>query len=140
MTDFHAGEKHFFVYILCVASETMIDTMMCHNPMEKKRQEHIKELIMTEKAYIEDMRLVHEVYLLLFFLSRFYFSNLFHFLPFFNLLNLYNQDYYTACGSLFLSTYKDFFYQFRILCLLKRDLFSYQRNKHILHMCVYCAF
>lgn len=91
MTDFHAGEKHFFVYILCVASETMIDTMMCHNPMEKKRQEHIKELIMTEKAYIEDMRLVHEVYLLLFFLSRFYFSNLFHFLPFFNLLNLYNQ-------------------------------------------------
>jgi len=39
----------------------MVDTMMCHNPMEKKRQEHIKELIVTEQAYIEDMRLVHEV-------------------------------------------------------------------------------
>lgn len=29
--------------------------------MERKRQEYIKELIMTEQAYIEDMRLVHEV-------------------------------------------------------------------------------
>lgn len=48
----------------------MIDTMMCHNPMEKKRQEHIKELIMTEKAYIEDMRLVHEVYLFYFSFSK----------------------------------------------------------------------
>lgn len=30
--------------------------------MERKRQEYIKELIMTEQAYIEDMRLVHEVF------------------------------------------------------------------------------
>lgn len=45
----------------------MIDTMMYHDPMERKRQEHIKELIMTEQAYIEDMRLVHEVFLSVFF-------------------------------------------------------------------------
>lgn len=31
--------------------------------MERKRQEYIKELITTEQAYIEDMRLVHEVFL-----------------------------------------------------------------------------
>jgi hypothetical protein len=55
-------KKHCFVYILCVASESMIDTMICHDPMEKKRQEYIRELIMTEQAYIEDMRLVHEVF------------------------------------------------------------------------------
>ncbi|XP_076478469.1 dynamin associated protein 160 isoform X8 [Bombus vancouverensis nearcticus] len=30
--------------------------------MERKRQEYIKELITTEQAYIEDMRLVHEVF------------------------------------------------------------------------------
>lgn len=50
----------------------MIDTMMCHDPMEKKRQEHIKELIMTEQGYIEDMRLVHEVFFfqIFFFLCR----------------------------------------------------------------------
>jgi len=41
----------------------MIDTMMYHDPMERKRQEYIKELIVTEQAYIEDMRLVHEVFL-----------------------------------------------------------------------------
>lgn len=49
----------------------MIDTM-CHNPMEKKRQEHIKELIITEHAYIEDMRLVHEVFFNFFFEFTFY--------------------------------------------------------------------
>nr|XP_012216614.1 PREDICTED: intersectin-1 isoform X3 [Linepithema humile] len=49
-------------YVSPMSSESMNDTMTCHNPMEKKRQEHIKELIMTEKAYIEDMRLVHEVF------------------------------------------------------------------------------
>ncbi|XP_072755931.1 intersectin-1 [Anoplolepis gracilipes] len=48
-------------YVSPMSSELMIDTMY-HNPMEKKRQEHIKELIMTEQAYIEDMRLVHEVF------------------------------------------------------------------------------
>ncbi|KAL6445060.1 hypothetical protein ACFW04_002162 [Cataglyphis niger] len=48
-------------YVSPMSSELMIDTM-CHNPMEKKRQEHIKELIITEHAYIEDMRLVHEVF------------------------------------------------------------------------------
>lgn len=47
-------------------NDSVIDSI-CHDPMEKKRQEHIKELIMTEQAYIEDMRLVHEV----FFLSSF---------------------------------------------------------------------
>lgn len=50
----------------------MIDTMF-HNPMEKKRQEHIKELIVTEHAYIEDMRLVHEVFSIFFFEFAFYF-------------------------------------------------------------------
>ncbi|XP_011350007.2 intersectin-2 isoform X6 [Ooceraea biroi] len=49
-------------YVSPMSSESMIDTMMCHDPMEKKRQEYIKELIMTEQAYIEDMRLVHEVF------------------------------------------------------------------------------
>ncbi|XP_011639535.1 intersectin-1 isoform X5 [Pogonomyrmex barbatus] len=49
-------------YVSPMSNELMIDTMMCHNPREKKRQEHIKELIMTEHAYIEDMRLVHEVF------------------------------------------------------------------------------
>lgn len=29
--------------------------------MERKRQEYIKELIVTEEAYIVDMQLVHEV-------------------------------------------------------------------------------
>ncbi|GAB1868196.1 Intersectin-1 [Camponotus japonicus] len=48
-------------YVSPMSSELMIDTI-CHNPMEKKRQEHIKELIVTEQAYIEDMRLVHEVF------------------------------------------------------------------------------
>lgn len=62
-------KKHLFVYILCVASELTIDTMMCHDPMERKRQEHIKELIVTEHAYIEDMRLVHEVFPSVFFLK-----------------------------------------------------------------------
>ncbi|XP_025267863.1 intersectin-1 isoform X8 [Camponotus floridanus] len=48
-------------YVSPMSSELTIDTI-CHNPMEKKRQEHIKELIVTEQAYIEDMRLVHEVF------------------------------------------------------------------------------
>ena len=29
--------------------------------MERKRQEHIQELIFTEEVYIQDMQLVHEV-------------------------------------------------------------------------------
>jgi len=45
----------------------MVDIVMYHNPMERKRQEHIKELIVTEQAYIEDMRLVHEVVFSIFF-------------------------------------------------------------------------
>lgn len=55
----------------------MIDTMF-HNPMEKKRQEHIKELIVTEHAYIEDMRLVHEVFSIFFFEFAFYSRFLIH--------------------------------------------------------------
>lgn len=50
----------------------MIDTVMYHNPMERKRQEHIKELIVTEQAYIEDMRLVHEVFFSVFFFLFFH--------------------------------------------------------------------
>ncbi|XP_018307456.1 intersectin-1 isoform X3 [Mycetomoellerius zeteki] len=49
-------------YVSPMSNELMIDTVMYHNPMERKRQEHIKELIVTEQAYIEDMRLVHEVF------------------------------------------------------------------------------
>ncbi|XP_011689438.1 PREDICTED: intersectin-1 isoform X2 [Wasmannia auropunctata] len=49
-------------YVSPMSNELMIDTMMYHDPMERKRQEHIKELIVTEQAYIEDMRLVHEVF------------------------------------------------------------------------------
>ncbi|XP_070527268.1 intersectin-1 isoform X5 [Cardiocondyla obscurior] len=48
-------------YVSPMSNELTIDTMY-HNPMERKRQEHIKELIVTEQAYIEDMRLVHEVF------------------------------------------------------------------------------
>ncbi|KYQ52515.1 Intersectin-2 [Trachymyrmex zeteki] len=62
LTSSSNRRETFFVYILCVANELMIDTVMYHNPMERKRQEHIKELIVTEQAYIEDMRLVHEVF------------------------------------------------------------------------------
>ncbi|XP_028046441.1 intersectin-1 isoform X3 [Monomorium pharaonis] len=49
-------------YVSPMSNELMSDTMTYHDPMERKRQEHIKELIMTEQAYIEDMRLVHEVF------------------------------------------------------------------------------
>ncbi|XP_032679451.1 intersectin-2 isoform X3 [Odontomachus brunneus] len=49
-------------YVSSMSNESVIDTVICHDPMEKKRQEHIKELIVTEQAYIEDMRLVHEVF------------------------------------------------------------------------------
>lgn len=50
-------------YILCVANEMTTNLLMAGlDSMERKRQEYIKELITTEQAYIEDMRLVHEVY------------------------------------------------------------------------------
>ncbi|KYN36796.1 Intersectin-1 [Trachymyrmex septentrionalis] len=62
LTSSSNRKETFCVYILCVANELMVDTVMYHNPMERKRQEHIKELIVTEQAYIEDMRLVHEVF------------------------------------------------------------------------------
>lgn len=42
------------------------------DPMERKRQEYIKELITTEQAYIEDMRLVHEVFFIMSYLWIFY--------------------------------------------------------------------
>lgn len=35
------------------------------NKEERKRQQHIHELITTEQAYIEDMTAVHEVWLFL---------------------------------------------------------------------------
>lgn len=54
--------KKCLVYILCVANEVTTDLLMAGlDSMERKRQEYIKELITTEQAYIEDMRLVHEV-------------------------------------------------------------------------------
>lgn len=34
------------------------------NKEERKRQQHIHELITTEQAYIEDMNAVHEVFIL----------------------------------------------------------------------------
>lgn len=37
------------------------DPMAQLDAMERKRQEYIKELIVTEEAYIVDMQLVHEV-------------------------------------------------------------------------------
>ncbi|XP_071567656.1 intersectin-1 isoform X11 [Temnothorax nylanderi] len=49
-------------YVSPMSNELTIDTTICHDSMERKRQEHIKELIVTEQAYIEDMRLVHEVF------------------------------------------------------------------------------
>lgn len=49
-------------YILCAANEMTTDLVVGGwDSMERKRQEYIKELITTEQAYIEDMRLVHEV-------------------------------------------------------------------------------
>lgn len=35
------------------------------NKEERKRQQHIHELITTEQAYIEDMTAVHEVFILI---------------------------------------------------------------------------
>ncbi|XP_026672719.1 intersectin-1 isoform X4 [Ceratina calcarata] len=50
-------------YVSPMSDEMTIDLLMAGlDPMERKRQEYIKELITTEQAYIEDMRLVHEVF------------------------------------------------------------------------------
>ncbi|XP_033230304.1 intersectin-1 isoform X3 [Belonocnema kinseyi] len=50
-------------YVSPMSSEQMSDVLTAQlEPMERKRQEYIKELIATEQAYIEDMRLVHEVF------------------------------------------------------------------------------
>ncbi|XP_051159795.1 intersectin-1 isoform X3 [Leptopilina boulardi] len=50
-------------YVSSMSSETINEVMMTQlEPTERKRQEYIKELIATEQAYIEDMRLVHEVF------------------------------------------------------------------------------
>ncbi|KAG7207393.1 hypothetical protein KM043_009047 [Ampulex compressa] len=50
-------------YVSPMSSELTTDFLMARlDPMERKRQEYIKELITTEHAYIEDMRLVHEVF------------------------------------------------------------------------------
>ncbi|XP_026300046.1 intersectin-1 isoform X8 [Apis mellifera] len=49
-------------YVSSMFNEMITDLMAGLGSMEKKRQEYIKELIMTEQAYIEDMRLVHEVF------------------------------------------------------------------------------
>ncbi|KZC10712.1 Intersectin-1, partial [Dufourea novaeangliae] len=49
-------------YVSPMSNETTTDPMTDLDSMERKRQEYIKELITTEQAYIEDMRLVHEVF------------------------------------------------------------------------------
>ncbi|XP_076246231.1 dynamin associated protein 160 isoform X2 [Calliopsis andreniformis] len=49
-------------YVSPMSNEMTADLMIGLDSMEKKRQEYIKELITTEQAYIEDMRLVHEVF------------------------------------------------------------------------------
>ncbi|XP_054002399.1 intersectin-1 isoform X6 [Hylaeus anthracinus] len=50
-------------YVSPMFNETTTDLVMGGlDSMERKRQEYIKELITTEQAYIEDMRLVHEVF------------------------------------------------------------------------------
>ncbi|XP_046814361.1 intersectin-1 isoform X4 [Vespa crabro] len=50
-------------YVSPMSSKLTTELLMARlDPMERKRQEYIKELITTEQAYIEDMRLVHEVF------------------------------------------------------------------------------
>ncbi|CAK9797482.1 ITSN1 [Anthophora plagiata] len=50
-------------YVSPMSDEMTTDILMDGlDSMERKRQEYIKELITTEQAYIEDMRLVHEVF------------------------------------------------------------------------------
>ncbi|XP_076392418.1 dynamin associated protein 160 isoform X5 [Megachile rotundata] len=50
-------------YVSPMSNEMTTELLMAGlDTMEKKRQEYIKELITTEQAYIEDMRLVHEVF------------------------------------------------------------------------------
>ncbi|XP_014616737.1 PREDICTED: intersectin-1 isoform X1 [Polistes canadensis] len=50
-------------YVSSMSSKLTTELLMARlDPMERKRQEYIKELITTEQAYIEDMRLVHEVF------------------------------------------------------------------------------
>ncbi|XP_046617451.1 intersectin-1 isoform X4 [Neodiprion virginianus] len=50
-------------YVSPMSSDLIRDVMFgLLNDTERKRQEHIKELIATEQAYIEDMTLVHEVF------------------------------------------------------------------------------
>lgn len=68
--------KKLFTYILCVANEMTTNLLMAGlDSIERKRQEYIKELITTEQAYIEDMRLVHEVFLNL--LNEFFYVHLY---------------------------------------------------------------
>ncbi|XP_015589739.1 intersectin-1 isoform X6 [Cephus cinctus] len=50
-------------YVSPMSTEPTSDILLARlEPTERKRQEYIKELIATERAYIEDMRLVHEVF------------------------------------------------------------------------------
>ncbi|XP_047345574.1 intersectin-1 isoform X10 [Vespa velutina] len=50
-------------YVSPMSSKLTTELLLARlDPMERKRQEYIKELITTEQAYIEDMRLVHEVF------------------------------------------------------------------------------
>nr|XP_031841629.1 intersectin-1 isoform X3 [Nomia melanderi] len=49
-------------YVSSMSNEMTTDLTFGLDAIERKRQEYIKELITTEQAYIEDMRLVHEVF------------------------------------------------------------------------------
>ncbi|XP_066583007.1 intersectin-1 [Prorops nasuta] len=49
-------------YVSPMFNDTSNYQMAIPNSKERKRQEYINELIVTEHAYIEDMRLVHEVF------------------------------------------------------------------------------
>ncbi|XP_043521564.1 intersectin-1 isoform X12 [Frieseomelitta varia] len=50
-------------YVSPMSNEMTTNLLMAGlDSIERKRQEYIKELITTEQAYIEDMRLVHEVF------------------------------------------------------------------------------
>lgn len=55
---FYKTNLNFLLYYNRVAEVTIKVKL---NKEERKRQQHIHELITTEQAYIEDMTAVHEV-------------------------------------------------------------------------------
>jgi len=51
-------------FLLCYNHVAEVTIKVKLNKEERKRQQHIHELITTEQAYIEDMTAVHEVFIL----------------------------------------------------------------------------